>query len=116
MKEFTMAGIQKLYCDIQSKLSREEKDRFRYLIDCISWSDFKWCKDKELIHNGAKYEISLVDGTYFEVRFTYSQALRRFQTYDEVDHPQIYLGLKKDEFGRDKDIYCISEKIVKYIR
>jgi len=109
MTEFSMQNIQSFYCDIQSKLTITERDRFKSIIDNLTWDKYE--QDMVKGFHGV-YEIRLVDGTTFKgVKFRYDEKLDYFFTDSEISHPQC----RKIQYA-DMFKWLIPQKIVKYIR
>ena len=109
MTEFSMHNIQSFYCDIYDKLTITERERFKSIIDNLTWNIYEQDMVKGFC---GTYEIRLVDSTVFKgVKFRYDESLDYFFTDTEISHPQC-----RKVQGTTIVKWLIPQKIVKYIR
>ena len=102
MKDHTIFLAQIFYCEIRDKLSPEQRDRFKGIIDSLTWTIFD--SDFGGGFHGI-YLITLVDGTTFDSQFRYEGG--KFYTEEKINHPQVFIKGNK---------YCIDDSLVKYIK
>jgi len=101
-------GLLNFYYKVSDRLTSQEKEEFKYLIDSIFWIEY----EKGMINSLSTYEISLIDGSEFKgVRFRFNEETQCFESDTPIDHPQAIFR----ENIRIK-IWGVPDTIVKYIK
>ena len=111
MKDNTIIGFQNFYTKIRDKLTPEERDNYKWLVDSLIWTPY----EREMVgeYYGI-YNISLIDGMEFKnATFKFNKENECFETEVEIKHPQMFI---REVEIRNGVIYCIPDKIVKYIK
>lgn len=105
MKDNTILIAQNLYLEIRDSLTPEQRDTYKHIIDCLTWTPYK----RELVYDFCgTYLITLVDGTEFpDTTFRFDSENKYFYTTQNIKHPQVIF---------DGEFYTIKDDVVKYIK